>query len=171
MEHGGILSAASTLLLNRFATDRKGFVVGASGTLLTLWALLRLVRKQKERQIDNLVPAVSGALPVLGHALQINKDPLGFIQQCKAQYGPAFSIKLVTQELYVLTGKLIPELLTASRRYVSFVEGVETIMPVERVMRLSYEHKHVEEQVGPRDRHPSELKSILFARLFLTFFI
>ncbi|KAI9492632.1 cytochrome P450 [Zychaea mexicana] len=107
-----------------------------------------------KQRADNTVPAVAGALPVFGHAFQINKDPLGFIQKCKAEYGPAFSIKLVTQELYVLTGKMIPELLMASRKTVSFSDGVETVMPVERVMRLSYEHKHTEEVVSPRDKHP-----------------
>ncbi|KAI8144164.1 cytochrome P450 [Fennellomyces sp. T-0311] len=154
MESGGILTTASNFVLSQYVTDRRRFILTTGSALLATWTLLRLLRKPKQQEADNVVPAVSGALPVFGHALQINKDPLGFIQKCKAKYGPAFSIKLITQELYVLTGKMIPELLTASRKYVSFTDGVETVMPVERVMRLSYEHKHVEESVSPRDKHP-----------------
>ncbi|KAI7854886.1 cytochrome P450 [Circinella umbellata] len=156
----GILTTVSNFLLSQYSNatnDRRRFFVTTGSVLVTVWTLLKLVRKQDQASIEynnNIVPSVSGTLPVFGHAFQINKDPLGFIQKCKAEYGPAFKIKLVTQDLYVLTGKMIPELLMASRKTVSFTEGIETIMPVERVMRLSYEHKHTEENISPRDKHP-----------------
>ncbi|KAI9261669.1 cytochrome P450 [Phascolomyces articulosus] len=153
----GILTTTSNFLLNYYNNDRRRFFVTATSIFVTTYTLWKLVRKQKSsihEKYPNIVPSVSGALPMFGHGLKISKDPLGFIQQCKAEYGPAFKIKLMTQDYYVLTGKLIPEFVMASRKTVSFTDGIETIMPVERVMKLSYEHKHTEEIVNPRDKHP-----------------
>ncbi|KAI9492785.1 cytochrome P450 [Zychaea mexicana] len=155
-----LLTTASSFLLNQYSSDRKRFLLTAASALAGTWSLWRLIIHYLKRSqthptsAPSTVPTVAGALPIVGHSFKINADPLGFIQRCKAQYGPVFKVKLLTQDVYVLTGKLIPELLTASRKTVSFTEGIESIVPIERVMRLSYEHKRTDEELSPRDKHP-----------------
>ncbi|KAI8142406.1 cytochrome P450 [Fennellomyces sp. T-0311] len=154
MERGGILTTISNFLLNQYVTDPSRFIVCTGGTLLTTWTLLQLIKNRKQRQVNNTIPTVSGALPVFGHVFKFDSNPLGFVQRCKAKYGPVFNIELFTQTYTVLTGKTIRELLTASPKYVSFLEGVETVLPMQRLIRLTYGHKQMEEEVDPLKTHP-----------------
>ncbi|KAI8148470.1 cytochrome P450 [Fennellomyces sp. T-0311] len=148
MGRDGLVITASKLLLNQYVTDRSRFIASSCSALLLVWTLLRLTRKPKQQQIDNMVPTVSGAVPVFGHTFQLSKDPLGFIRKSKAECGPVFSIKLFTRNYYVMTGSMIRELLTAPHKYVSFAEGVESVIPVSRVFSLSYDHKYVDEDTS-----------------------
>ncbi|KAI7879269.1 cytochrome P450 [Lichtheimia hyalospora FSU 10163] len=118
------------------------------------WTLYRLLFSKRKRHIENIVPLAPGSLPIVGHAFAINRDPRKFLAECREKYGSAFRLNLAGRETFVLTGRLIPELLFASRKQFSFTEGVEVVVPTQRVLHLSYDHKHKEEEISPRDKHP-----------------
>lgn len=143
-------------LLHASSDKRHQTAITAAATLVGTWTLYRLLFSKRKRHVENIVPLVSGSLPILGHALAINQDPAKFLAQCREKYGPAFRLNLAGRETFVLTGRLIPELLFASRKQFSFTEGVEVVVPTKRVLHLSYDHKHKEEEISPRDKHPSK---------------
>lgn len=146
----------SQLQLLRSSTDkRQQTAITAAATIVGTWTLYRLLFSKRRRQIENIVPLASGSLPIVGHALAINRDPQKFLAECREKYGTAFRLNLAGRETFVLTGRLIPELLFASRKQFSFTEGVEVVVPTQRVLHLSYDHKHKEEEISPRDKHPS----------------
>jgi sterol 14-demethylase len=51
-----------------------------------------------------LIPVVSGARPVLGHAVELVKDPLGLLMRGHREHGAAFQLRLPLKQATVLLG-------------------------------------------------------------------
>ncbi|ORY96217.1 cytochrome P450 [Syncephalastrum racemosum] len=132
--------------------DQRKTALAIILALLSTYTASRLVRTKEESQ--HHVPFVSGSLPVLGHTIQMERAPREFLARCKERYGSAFAIRLAGQNFYVLTGNLIPELFRAGSKAFSFTEGIETLVPTQRVIDVSYGHKFQPERMNPRDKHP-----------------
>ncbi|KAI8098834.1 cytochrome P450 [Halteromyces radiatus] len=108
----------------------------------------------KSSSSSSSVPVVPHALPLVGHAFALSKNPRNFILKAKQQCGPIFRIQLPMLSGYVVTGDYVNEILRASRHQFSFQEGIDTIIPLGRVTRLSYDHKYKGEPYSLRDRNP-----------------
>jgi sterol 14-demethylase len=54
--------------------------------------------------IGQSIPALDGALPVLGHALELRRDPVGLVQRGRDRFGDIFSFRLLRERIHVLTG-------------------------------------------------------------------
>ncbi|KAI9496458.1 cytochrome P450 [Zychaea mexicana] len=97
-------------------------------------------------QREDTVPVVPGALPLLGHSLQMASNSLHFIRQCKAKYGLLFRVRQpVNQEIYVVTGKLIIELLRMPENVVSLHQEVEYVFPMQRIIVSHYNNGKTDE--------------------------
>ncbi|KAI9261612.1 cytochrome P450 [Phascolomyces articulosus] len=136
--------------------QRQRLWMTTSGVLLGSWLFYRVFLKSHKNDPSKRtnVPLVHGAYPIIGHTIQASMDPLGFVQRCREQYGPVFRIRLNGREFTVVTGKVIPEIFSLSRKHVDVEKGMEKILPLYRVIRLSYNHKQKPEVLSPRDRHP-----------------
>ncbi len=49
-------------------------------------------------------PALSGGLPVIGHALEFGRDPLGLLHRARRECGEVAGLKLAHKQMYLLTG-------------------------------------------------------------------
>ncbi|KAI9254307.1 cytochrome P450 [Sporodiniella umbellata] len=97
---------------------------------------------------------VSGSLPIVGHYFQLTKNPRKFIREAREKYGPCFRVKLPAQgTLVVVTGELIPEVMKNTKSF-SFAKGIERLIPSKDVVSLSYDHKHIAEEISPRSKNP-----------------
>src|SRR5215813_3910260 len=50
------------------------------------------------------IPGLAGGLPVLGHALEFRRDPIGLIQRGRDRHGDIFTFSLFGRRVHVLTG-------------------------------------------------------------------
>src|SRR5205823_11512553 len=50
------------------------------------------------------IPRLEGGLPLLGHAFEFRRDPVGLIQRGRDRYGEIFSFLLFGNTVNVLTG-------------------------------------------------------------------
>jgi sterol 14-demethylase len=50
------------------------------------------------------VPELEGGLPLLGHAIEFRRDPVGLVQRGRDRHGDIFSFTLFRQRIHVLTG-------------------------------------------------------------------
>jgi sterol 14-demethylase len=50
------------------------------------------------------IPRLAGGLPLLGHALEFRRDPMGLIQRGRDLYGDVFAFPLLGHRVHVLTG-------------------------------------------------------------------
>ncbi|KAI7852610.1 cytochrome P450 [Circinella umbellata] len=152
----GILSSVSKFVLQYLDQQdtgkRQRLLLTTSGVFFCSWLFYRTFIKSKNDR--STVPLVRGSYPLIGHTYQASMDPLGFIQRCKEEYGPVFRIHLNGREFTVITGRVIPEIFNLSRKYVDVAKGMEKLLPLYRLIRLSYNHKQEPEVMSPRDRHP-----------------
>lgn len=122
-----------------------------AATTLVLWKLLRSSNDESKQ-----APLVSGSLPLIGHLLPLQRNPREFIQNAKDKYGPCFRVKLPGQgTLVVVTGDLIPEVMKATKNF-DFRKGVEKLAPSKKVVKMSYDHKFIAEEISPRAKDPSK---------------
>ncbi|KAI9489994.1 cytochrome P450 [Zychaea mexicana] len=145
-------SASCSSATSSANTEWKSLTTVATVSLVlstTSYVVWRALRKQ---QPDSEVKLVSGGIPFIGHALELSRDSAAFIKRCKAERGPAFRINLFGQKVYVVTGSLIPEVYTNAEWY-SFRKAHETILPVQRVQEMSYEHIY-KPIIAPLDKNP-----------------
>jgi sterol 14-demethylase len=49
-------------------------------------------------------PILSGALPVIGHALEFGRDTMGLLQRARREHGDVVGLKIVHKRFYLLTG-------------------------------------------------------------------
>ncbi|KAG1468513.1 hypothetical protein G6F56_003791 [Rhizopus delemar] len=120
-----------------------------AATTLVLWKLLRSSNDESKQ-----APLVSGSLPLIGHLLPLQRNPREFIQNAKDKYGPCFRVKLPGQgTLVVVTGDLIPEVMKATKNF-DFRKGVEKLVPSKKVVKMSYDHKFIAEEISPRAKDP-----------------
>ncbi|KAI8148210.1 cytochrome P450 [Fennellomyces sp. T-0311] len=147
-----ILSNASdTLLKYSNASEKRRFAITTVSVVFSSYVLWKVLFRK--RPPPNQVKLVSGGLPYLGHLPEITRDPVAFINRCKKENGPAFRIHMNGQEIYVLTGTLIQQMLRAPK-YFDFVEGIQSIVPIDRAIHVSYDHKFKGEELTRRDKHP-----------------
>src|SRR5260370_39689763 len=52
----------------------------------------------------HLPPELRGGLPILGHALEFNRNPVRFLQRGRERLGEIFSFLLAGSNIVVLTG-------------------------------------------------------------------
>ncbi|CAO3598991.1 unnamed protein product [Absidia cylindrospora] len=133
----------------------KAMIVSiTAAALVAVWArnksLLSSSAASSDASQANLVP---GALPLVGHLFTLSKDPRRFIDDAKKECGPIFRIQLPMLSGYVVTGPYVTEVLRASRKDFSFNEGIETIVPLIRVTKVSYDHKF-SDPIVPREKNP-----------------
>ncbi|KAI9253385.1 cytochrome P450 [Phascolomyces articulosus] len=133
-------------------SDRKYIVISTLSVVFGTYILWHTTIRQKRRR-DTDVKLVSGGLPFLGHVLESSRDSAAFIKRCKTERGPAFRIKLLNQELYVVTGKLIPEVYQNMKLY-NFHDPHSEVLPIHWIQELCYGHKFKGEQIGPHDKQP-----------------
>ncbi|CEG83561.1 hypothetical protein RMATCC62417_17462 [Rhizopus microsporus] len=108
----------------------------------------------KEQDDEKLPPLVKGALPFLGHIIQLQRNPRKFIQEAKREYGPCFRLRIPSQgTIVVVTSELIPEVMKNTKNF-SFAQGIENIVPTAQVVHLSYDHKYIAEEISPRAKNP-----------------
>ncbi|MEU2431381.1 cytochrome P450 [Streptomyces sp. NPDC007861] len=73
------------------------------------------------RSAESTVPRVPGAVPLLGHALQLWRDPFGFLTSLR-RHGDLVRVYLGTMPMYVVTSaELVHEVMVAKAR--SFEKG------------------------------------------------
>jgi sterol 14alpha-demethylase len=53
---------------------------------------------------ENFVPRLAGGLPVLGHAIEFRRDPVGLIERGRNLHGDVFSLSLFGKCVHVFTG-------------------------------------------------------------------
>ncbi|KAI9253388.1 cytochrome P450 [Phascolomyces articulosus] len=133
--------------------DKRRIVLSTLSVVFGSYVLWRTTVRQKRRP-NSEVKAVSGGLPFLGHVLESSHDSLAFINRCKAEQGPAFRIRLLGQDLYVVTGRLIPEVYHNIRLY-NFHEPHHEVLPIHWMQELCHGHKFKGEHIGPHDRQPA----------------
>ncbi|KAI9253778.1 cytochrome P450 [Phascolomyces articulosus] len=151
----GILTSVSTMLLQKHHdanTDRKQLTLRAVSVLVGSYILWKIVLPRRSRRRSD-IKMVSGGLPYLGHLLELTRDPIAFINRCKEENGPAFRIYLNGQDVTVLTGPLIRDMLRKPRWF-SFEMGIQSIVPINRALKVSYDHKFKGEVLSSRDKDP-----------------
>lgn len=119
------------------------------------------------------VPRAPGALPLIGHALRLWRDPLGLLNSL-GRYGDLVRLDVGTLPVYVATSsELVYEILTAKGR--SFEKGrfFERLRPLagnglatadgeyhrrhRRLMQPMFSRQHIEEYSGTMSRKAAEL--------------
>jgi sterol 14-demethylase len=50
------------------------------------------------------IPRLAGALPLVGHALEFHRNPVGLIQRGRDRHGNVFTFRLFGKTVHVLTG-------------------------------------------------------------------
>ena len=50
------------------------------------------------------IPRLAGALPLVGHALEFHRNPVGLIQRGRDRHGTVFTFRLFGKTVHVLTG-------------------------------------------------------------------
>ena len=51
------------------------------------------------------IPRLSGGVPLLGHLLQLRRDPVGLMQRCRDECGEVGELRLAGQSLVMLYGE------------------------------------------------------------------
>src|SRR5262245_54917407 len=49
-------------------------------------------------------PVLSGALPLLGHAVEFGRDTMGLLHRARREHGDVVGLNLVHKRFYLLTG-------------------------------------------------------------------
>ncbi|KAI7850066.1 cytochrome P450 [Circinella umbellata] len=132
------------------------FITSVTGILY--WAFCKNSKRQKQdfyQQHQSTVSSLPGALPLVGHILELSQDPDSFIKKCKSKCGPIFRVQMpIINDLYVVTGNLIPELLSLPEKTASLHNVVEGLFPVEDVIYKHYREKRSEEETFI-SKHPA----------------
>jgi sterol 14alpha-demethylase len=77
------------------------------------------------------VPELGGGLPLIGHALEFRRDPVGLIQRGRDRFGDVFSFPLFGRTVHVLTGAAANEaFFKASDRVLSAKEAYQFTVPI-----------------------------------------
>ncbi|KAI9257788.1 cytochrome P450 [Helicostylum pulchrum] len=149
-----ILNNKLLSLINNDAPKKHFVTLSAAATVtFILW---RLYSKPKPTSIDRalLPPLVKGGIPFFGHLLDLQKDPAKFLDRARETEGPCFSIQIPGhQNLVVVTGALIGEVMKSQKNF-DFNRGIELLIPAAKVVKESYRHKYVVDDISPREKHP-----------------
>lgn len=109
---------------------------------------------RKERQHKSIkIKDAPGRLPFLGHSLQFYSNPMGFINRCKDERGPAFRISLLGREFYVMTGTLIHDMCSSPKEFDHY-DGIQLMVPIDRILRICYQHKYDMDTLQTRVNNP-----------------
>ncbi|KAI9276992.1 cytochrome P450 [Phascolomyces articulosus] len=114
------------------------------------------LRQQHHDHKPQEIKKISGRLPFLGHALQLYRNPTTFLHQCKKEAGPAYRIQLGGFEFYVMTGSLIQDMLYSIRKFDNY-DGIQVMMPVDRILNICYRHKYDTDKLITRNKNPVKL--------------
>ncbi|KAG2184581.1 hypothetical protein INT43_000490 [Umbelopsis isabellina] len=123
--------------------------------------LLYVLYPSKRPRPHNWVPVVPYTIPYIGNGLELGRDAKGFIDQCKSKYGPVFQILTMKslshfivsksysygRTMVVVTGRYAGECLKMGDDFLSFEEGLLDILPVARIIEVSYSKR--KRQTGP----------------------
>ncbi|CAO3624668.1 unnamed protein product [Mucor hiemalis] len=142
--------------LTKSITRNQCITVSTAATITFIaWKLYKKVSSKKSNVDPALLPPmVKGGLPILGNLLQLESDPSAFLDSARDTLGPCFRIQLPGQgKLTVVTGPLIGEVMKNTKNF-NFSLGIESIVPAAKVVRESYRHKFVAEDISPREKHP-----------------
>ena len=55
--------------------------------------------------MNDAIPRLSGRVPLLGHLLELRRDPIGLMQRCRDECGAVGEITLAGQSLVMLYGE------------------------------------------------------------------
>lgn len=148
-------------LTNSTITKKQCITVSAAASITFIaWKIYRKVSAKKKSVNPALLPPlVKGGVPLLGNLLQLESNPSDFLDSARDNLGPCFRIQLPGQgNLTVVTGPLIGEVMKNTKNF-NFSLGIESIVPAAKVVRESYKHKFIVEEISPREKHPSKLQS------------
>ena len=77
------------------------------------------------------IPGLGGGLPMLGHALEFRRDPIGLIRRGRDRYGEIFSFSLFGRTVHAITGAAANEaFFKASDRVLSAKEAYQFTVPI-----------------------------------------
>jgi sterol 14alpha-demethylase len=77
------------------------------------------------------VPGLGGGLPLIGHALEFRRNPVGLIQRGRDRFGDIFSFPLFGRTVHVLTGAAANEaFFKASDQVLSAKEAYQFTVPI-----------------------------------------
>lgn len=154
------------LISNSSITRKQCISISAAATItFVVWRLYRRASSRNNNIDPSLLPpSVKGGIPILGHLLELQENPREFLDSARDNLGPTFSIKVPGQgNLIVVTGPLIEEVMRNTKNF-SFSLGIESIVPTAKVVKESYKHKFVAEDISPREKHPSKTTCRLYVK-------
>lgn len=152
-------------LINYYPSDKllkytKKQCITLSAVATVTYILWRLYKRSNNKgsTIDSslLPPLIKGGIPFFGNLLDLQENPGKFLDHARDTVGPCFTIEVPGQgKLIIVTGALIGEVMKSSKNF-SFNLGIESLVPTAKVVKESYQHKFIVEDISPREKHPSK---------------
>lgn len=144
--------------------SKNGCITLSAAATITyiLWRLYKRSNKKSAYDSFLLPPLIEGGIPFFGNLLDLQENPGKFLDNAKNTVGPCFRLKIPGQgNLVVVTGSLIGEVMKSSKNF-NFNLGIELLVPAAKVVKESYQHKFVVEEISPREKHPSKNCAIAY---------
>ncbi|KAI8971454.1 cytochrome P450 [Mycotypha africana] len=145
----------TTKWIEKSSITKKQYVSLSVAAAITYFVWKQCSRNRRT-DIDPtlLPPKVEGGLPIVGNLLDLQKNPRQYLNDARKNFGPCFRLYLPgLGNTVVVTGTLIQEVMKATKNF-SFDEGIENLIPAEKVVRISYGHKFKKEAISPRAKNP-----------------
>ncbi|KAI9355628.1 cytochrome P450 [Zopfochytrium polystomum] len=110
------LSSSSTAALFDDAHPPKALLLaaaaaasaGAAAAAAWWWWAGRASSASSTSAKHRRIPKAKGGLPLLGHAMRIQKDPVTFLDECVEKSGDLFRISMLGRDLFVINGAADP---------------------------------------------------------------
>jgi hypothetical protein len=132
--------------IGNFTKHKKiGFTVFIFALLISRYKFKqRKSTKGKNERNNQEIHFAPNALPLIGHAYYMCKDPVGFYKNAIRENGPVFKIRVpgVGTVVVVTSIPLITEVLKAPLNSLSFFDAQQRLFPFSRVTDISYGHKY-----------------------------
>jgi hypothetical protein len=150
----------SEKLAEKIPWNKKERISLSAAAVLTFvaWRLYKRTTRKTTNHIDPALqaPMLKGGIPVFGHLFEIHSNPTKFLDNARDLMGPVFGINMPGHgNVVVVTGKYIEEVAKSPRKF-NFALGMQKLIPYERVVALSYQHKFIAEVPSPRAKNPGK---------------
>jgi hypothetical protein len=150
----------SEKLVEKIPWNKKQHISLSAAAVVTFiaWRLYKRSSRNSTKHIDPalLAPMLKGGIPVFGHLFQIQSNPAKFLDNARDIMGPVFGIDMPGHgNVVVVTGQYIEEIVKSPRKF-NFALGMQKLIPYERVVALSYQHKFIAEVPSPRAKNPGK---------------
>ena len=171
--------------LENMTSDKKRLTLITTAVVAGSYVLWKTMIPTRRRSETLQIDMVSGGLPYFGHYFELLHDHQAFLKRCKKEKGPAFKIRINNEDLTIVTGPLIRYIFSCfcfecvncslildsdlsikikiiiremlhKSRYFNFDEGIQSIIPINRAIQVSYDHKFKGEKLRRREKNPSK---------------